>query len=411
MLYYYAVIIILLLILLSRVDNLDKNATEPMLIRARLAMLMAPAHNPSSNYAAAEKQIIEQFKSVIRADTGFDTVVITSGASESNAMVMNHFKHIVISAYEHSSIYKWRDSPNVTVVYPQIDGRIHWNDIQTAITSNTTLVSIMAANNETGVVNDIHTIGAHCAARGIAFHSDATQYFPRMLTSSAFEHCDAISGSIHKLGGPKGVGFLCLRQNTFVTPLIRGSQNSGLRGGTENIPGIAGALPALRWRKYARPARNQRLAAIINYLRQALQESMPVSSPHDYKYFRGDGPDNYAKPSSSTGNIHVIFISNPADPMCTASLPNTLLLSFVLHSQNRRICNIKLRDALETRGVQISIGSACNTGSAAASHVLHALRLAFIVRCGTIRVSIGDGDSVLRLIRILPVCLRESIKN
>lgn len=409
----YAIIIILLIIIiyhLYRVDNLDKNATEPLLLQSRVSMMFAPSYNPSSKYAEPEKKLIEKFKNNIAEMTGFPNIIITSGASESNSTILNNFagKHIIISAYEHSSIYKYKSMPQVNIVYPR-SGKIYWEEIEKNITPETMLVSVMAANNETGAVNPIKEIGRQCRARGIYFHSDVTQYFPRMINNDAFKYCDAISGSLHKLGGPKGIGFLCTRRK--ITPLIRGSQNSDQRGGTENISGIAGSIPALKYAAKNRLYRNKLMARRINNLRRDLIKLMPESNVREYKYFNGDSQTNYAPPQYIDGKIHVVFISDPADPHCISALPNTLLVAFVLHDKNKRLCNIKMREEFLRRGIQISIGSACNTNKSGSSHVLHALKLPFIIRCGTIRISINDNDRLNNFLYNIPRVLNKSVIN
>lgn len=184
-----------------------------------------------------------------------DHVVFTSGGSESNNTVfkgLRHLltergkKHLIVSAIEHDSVLRaaemlTKDGFYITYVRPSSDGRIPPKAVEAAIQADTGLVSVMFVNNETGATNDINEIGRICRQNEVLFHTDCVQAAGQHQLSVNKNDVDFASVSSHKIHGPKGVGALYVREQNLMPLICGGSeQEFGLRGGTENAPGIVG---------------------------------------------------------------------------------------------------------------------------------------------------------------------------
>lgn len=272
--------------------------------------------------------------------------------------------------------YVERGLAQCTFVVPTPSGHIFPADVAKAIKTNTCLVCVMHANNETGAINDIAEIGALAHAQNIPFHCDTVQTFGKTPIHPITCNVDSFCISFHKFGGPPGVGALVIKSALIsgykISPMIFGSQMMGLRGGTENIPGIGAALIATQLTMNAREEKNM----IISSLRALLYEEL-------CKTFLVRSYSDYLKRQLTSG-LEIILLSKPTQYYS----PGVLLLSVV--NYDRIICNTKIKDALMQKNIIISIGSACNTASAKASHVLYAMRADDRIRRGALRISIGD---------------------
>lgn len=218
--------------------------------------------NPSSAHTAGEAAAkkIEYAREVIADEIGAlpSEVVFTSGATESNNLALkSHFdepvnknkRHLIISSIEHKCIHAIADylqrNANVTVsfVHPNANGVVTPKALEKVIEDNTSLVSIMHVNNELGTVNPIEEIGALCFERGIRLHTDAAQSFLKLPIDVDEMNVDYLSLSAHKVGGPKGIGAIYIRdrRGRDIEPVIHGAgQEEGLRGGTLATPLITG---------------------------------------------------------------------------------------------------------------------------------------------------------------------------
>jgi cysteine desulfurase len=360
---------------------LDNNATTTMSSGSIAVMTKwLNRGNPSAGYpsAVAAREMMEKFRSYLRAITrgeyvGDIHVIFTSGGSESNATAINHIaavyprSHVVATAYEHKSVllalesFSARGLLTYTLVKPRPDGHIHAADIAAAATSNTSAIFCMHANNETGAINDLRAIGAFARARGILLHTDAVQTFgkypPRLSTGVT-----SMAASFHKFGGPTGVGVFI---STYPpVPLIFGTQNEGARGGTENLAGIAAAYAATSATMRERAAKNAAVRALKKHMMNSL------------------GGISYAEYRKSGLDRGLVYISEDSD----FYLGNTLLLSVV----GPDVCNVEIKKQLLARRIVVSVGSACNTASDYASHVLDAIDASTPIKKGAIRVSLGD---------------------
>jgi len=253
---------------------LDANGTTPMCSDAFNALkAWANCGNPSSgSYAGIEaKELLELAINRICKHCGISrkayTVLFTPSASASNSQIlqatanaynsiMQKKPHMITSSIEHKSLlncveHLQENDINLTVIEPDIYGRINPDDIEQAIEPETALISIMAVNNELGSKNDIRAIGKIAKKYNIAFHCDAVQLFGKEKMHMSRLGIDALSASFHKFYGPKGIGLLIISNNLIdgyqlkKCPIIFGTQQQGLLGGTENVPLIASGIAAL----------------------------------------------------------------------------------------------------------------------------------------------------------------------
>ncbi len=186
-------------------------------------------------------------------------IVFTSGGTESNNLALlglarsalgKKKKKIIISALEHSSIREVcaalkREGFEIVEASVTREGLIDMQQLADEINDKTLLVSVIHAHNELGVIQDVQTIGALCRKKGVLFHTDAVQSFGKLVIDVKRMNIDLLSVSAHKIGGPKGVGLLYVREGISLEPLIYGGgQERGIRGGTENVAGIVGFAKA-----------------------------------------------------------------------------------------------------------------------------------------------------------------------
>jgi cysteine desulfurase len=389
---------------------LDNNATTVMPLEVKKEMIKwCNVGNPSADYESAvvARKRMEDLRNLIgklcgirvcckdirdgkQAIDGSFRILFTSGASEANATVVHNIitnfprPHIAYSAVEHKSIidaivhYQALGLCTSTVIPVTVSGHCPPTAVAGAMQANTKLVCVMHANNETGAVNDIHAIGQIAHRAGALFHTDAVQtfgkYYVRPLGNDGLPLVDSFCVSFHKMGGPPGVGILAIRQGMLQTPLIFGSQNGGLRGGTENMPGIGASYKALSITADDRTAKNLKQRDLKTILCKKLSLKFPVITYHQYTTMA-------QKPAVLT----IVLISGIKN-----YLPGTLLISIV---GRPGICNAKIKKRLAEMNIIVSVGSACNTASAKASHVLYAMMADEAVRAGALRISLGDSNT------------------
>ena len=363
----------------TRKIDFDANATTPLCWRSFFAIsasYLRPARNPSSAYAEREAAILNRFRALVLEKLGKKkhVCIITSGASESNNLLVRGLPHrkIFCTPFEHKSLLESVSAENI---------------MTDRVFSSQDLVSIMGVNNETGDLFGPQI----AAARGI-IHSDISQYFGKLESPEHpldLRNVDCFSISLHKLGGPIGVGVLVLPEALALelVPQISGTQNNGWRGGTENISAIEGAIEAIHSAHSNRCAKNNHLRDLVQYFKKMLGKYF-VQIPQNY--FDGLSEQTARAKASALPADSMMFIRIPhTDPGI-----NTVLVSFIYAGDaSRRFCNIAFRKRCAEAGVHVSIGSACNTTRKGASHVLLALKLPFIVRCGVIRFSFGDSNT------------------
>ena len=334
----------------------DHNATTPLHPAAREAWLRASDkhwHNPSSLYrdAGLAAQQLESARERLGTLLGIEAerLVFTSGATESNNALMASFESVAISSIEHPSV---RMAARNAVELPvNANGVLEPETVKSLIaTKRPALVSVMAANNESGALQPWRKIAALCRGQGVLFHTDAAQWIGKMDAASLGE-CDFITGSAHKFGGPKGCGFIVLPADDSKLSFLRGGpQENGRRAGTENYPAVEAMVTALetitpRLREIEMQ-QSQRRDAFIAAMRSRFED------------------------------LRVISESAPR-------LWNTVLMVMPAHH------NLKWLTALSRRGFSISTGSACSSGKEGSSVVVTALGASADELRRVVRISSG----------------------
>lgn len=350
---------------------LDYNATTPVDARVLEAMLpyfterYGNASSKGHAYGWAAEEAVEQAREQVAALMGAEVreVVFTSGATESINLALKGVaeayarkgRHLVTVQTEHKATLDAcrtleRQGSRVTYLPVDENGLVRPDDVEAALTDETVLVSVMWANNETGVIQPVEEIAERVRARGILFMTDATQAAGKIPIST--EHADLLALSAHKFYGPKGVGALYLgrrRPRVRLLPLVDGGgQENGLRGGTLNVPGIVGMGAAAALARDGLDVEADRLKA----LRDRFEADVQVVLPD----VRANGKD-------------------------ASRLPQTSNLSFPDVRANNLVAAL--------RDLALSTGSACSSGSGKPSHVLKAMGLSDAMAQSTLRFSLG----------------------
>jgi len=352
----------------------DNNATTrvaPEVLEAMLPFFKEQFGNPSSmHYLAkpAEQAITkarEQVACLLNADPS--EIVFTSCGTESNNAAIRgvlaalpHKKHLITTRVEHPAVrnvcqYLGKNGYRVTELPVDKMGQIDLDELRETLDDDTALVSIMWANNETGVIFPVREIADMVKIRGALLHCDAVQAAGKLPTDLRTVNVDLLSISGHKLHAPKGIGVLYIRKGTYFSPLmIGGHQEKGRRAGTENVPYIVGLGKACELALEQMEDEQTRVKSLRDRLEQELLEK--------------------ALDASVNG-----------DP--TNRLPNTTSISF------KYIEGEAILLMLSAEGIAASSGSACTSGSLEPSHVLRAMGVPFTRVHGSIRFSLSRYNS------------------
>jgi cysteine desulfurase len=347
-------------------DNSATTRVDELVLQCMLPCFQDHFGNASSVHLFGQEArgIIEDARRSVAELLGADTreIVFTSGGTESdNSALWGIFRsgyrpgnHIVTTKIEHPAILatcKAMESAGADVTYVPVDssGRVDPDAIERAIRETTLLISVMHANNETGVIQPIEAISRIARQHGILLHTDAVQSVGKIPADVGTLGVDLLSLSGHKIHGPKGVGALYIRKGTKIVPFMTGgSHERKRRAGTENVPAIAGLGAAARLAKERLDEMQTRVAALR------------------------DGLEQQAMARISGARI------NGQEPR----LPNISNLSF------ERLEGEAAVIALDLEGIAISTGSACSSGSLEPSHVLMAMGLRPEVVQGSLRFSL-----------------------
>jgi cysteine desulfurase len=350
----------------GRRTYLDWNATAPLRPEARAALVAAldTAGNPSSPHAEGRRAraILEDAREEVAALVGARPaeVVFTSGGTEANnAVLAGGWDTICLAAVEHDSVRVPARTSGARIVELPADAN---GVVQAAALGarmeqpgrSRALMSLQMANNETGVLQPVAQAAAVARAHGLSVHTDAVQAAGRVAVDFRALGVDFLSLSAHKLGGPKGVGALVIREGAALPPLLAGGgQERRRRAGTENVPAIAGFGAAAR-----AAAREVAEMDRVRALRDRLEDEVRAATP--------------AAQAIAAG---------------AERLPNTTSIALPGLSAETLVI------ALDLAGVAVSAGAACSSGKVGASHVLQAMGVEPLLARAAIRVSLGLGST------------------
>ncbi len=375
---------------------LDANATtrvHPEVIEAMLPFYGEKYGNASSVHSFGREvkrhfeRAREQVAALINADSPGE-IVFTSGGTESDNLAVkgaayalkDKGRHIITSSVEHPAVLntcKYLEEQGFRVTYLGVDayGLIDPDELKRNITGDTILITVMAANHETGTVMPVDRIGGIASERGVVFHTDAVQIAGKMPFDAHKASAQLVSLSAHKIYGPNGVGALYVKKGTKMEPCFHGGhQEHGTRPGTENIPAIAGFGKACE----IAAEQGERQFAGVRRLRDMLKARIEKEVPQ-------------ARLNGHPGKC----------------LPNTLNMSFK-HLEGESIVL-----SLDLEGIAASTGSACASGSLKPSHVLKSMGVEPMALNGAVRFSLSmfntesDIDYVMEKLPPIIARLRE----
>lgn len=354
-------------------DNAATTKVKEEVVNAMLPYFNSDFANPSSIYKISREvsSDINEARKVIADSIGAreDEIYFTSGGSESDnwALKMIAFshkskgKHIITSKIEHHAVLescKFLERNGFDVTYLDVDGYglISLDQLEKSIRKDTILVSIMAANNEIGVLEPIKEIGSICRKHNVLFHTDAVQAYANVQIDVNDMNIDLLSTSAHKIHGPKGIGFLYVRKGVMIEPLISGgSQERSKRAGTTNSALIMGFKKAMELKFRDMEKNNKYVLDLREHLIDRVLNEIP--------YTKLNGSRDRRLPGNA--NFSFRFIEGEG-----------MLLK------------------LDNLGIYASSGSACTSGSLDPSHVLLAIGLPHEIAHGSLRISINEENTI-----------------
>ncbi|HXM61993.1 MAG TPA: cysteine desulfurase family protein [Terriglobales bacterium] len=351
---------------------LDNNATTPVLPEVFEAMRPYFAEhfgNASSihHHGQETRAAVERARESVAALLGSraSEIVFTSGGTEGDNLAISGMArpgdHIISSTIEHHAVLnscKHLEATGCEVTYVPVDGRglVDPDDVRRALRPNTKLITIMMANNETGVLQPVEAIGKIAAEADVYFHTDAVQAAGKVPIEVKRLGCDLLSISGHKLHAPQGVGALYVGKGTILQPMFYGgSHERSRRAGTENVPGIIGLGKAAELAREALERGDlKQMSAMRDHIEQTILSEVEATGVN------GEG----APRVPNTTNIHFDYIEGEA-----------------------------LVIALDLKGLAVSTGAACSSGAIEPSHVLTAMGLPPEIARASLRFSLGKQNT------------------
>ncbi len=356
---------------MNRRIYLDHAATTPLaeeVLQEMIPYLKEGYGNPSSIYdlGADNKGALLQARRAIATTLQCEpqNIYFTSGGTESDNWVLvgiaeqyaKKGRHIITSKIEHHAILNtcaYLEKRGYEVTYLDVDeqGFVRLDQLQKSLRPDTILVSIMTANNEIGTIQPIKEIGKIVKENNALFHTDAVQAYGQIPITLKECSIDLLSASSHKFYGPKGAGFLYVRDGIYIPSFLHGGkQERGMRAGTENVPAIVGMGKAAVLAMDSMSERAERESGLRDYMIHRMEQEIP--------YCRLNGPRH-------------------------KRLPNNVNMSFSFVDGETIVI------MLDMEGICASAGSACTAGQSVASHVIDALGLSTDIARGTLRFTLG----------------------
>lgn len=353
-------------------DNAATTRTAKEVVDAMLPYFSEHYGNASSIYklGADSKKAINKARETIAESLGVtpQEIYFTAGGSESDNWALvataeayeSKGKHIITSKIEHHAIlhtcdYLEKRGYEITYIDVDENGIVKLEDLKAAIRPDTILISIMYANNEIGTIQPIREIGEIASEKGIFFHTDGVQAYGHIPISLKECKVDMFSASGHKFHGPKGIGFLYIKQGVKIRSFIHGgAQERSRRAGTENVPGIVGMGAAAEYAFAGLKERMEKEIALRDYLIERIEKEIP------YCRLNGDRKSR---------------------------LPNNVNFSFQF------VEGESLLIMLDMKGICASSGSACTSGSLDPSHVLLAIGLPHEIAHGSLRLTLSEENT------------------
>lgn len=353
----------------------DHSATTPVdkdVAALMMEYMVEKYGNPSSihSFGREVKKAVDEARQQVASLLGANAneIFFTSGGTEADNLAIKGIafanrkkgNHIITTCIEHHAILHtcdYLEKQGFTVTYLPVDenAMVRLEDVKKAITDQTILISVMFANNEVGTIQPIKEIGQIAHEKGIYFHTDAVQAVGNYPIDVNEYNIDLLTLSAHKFHGPKGIGALFVRRGVRIDAVQHGGgQERALRAGTENVPGIVGLGKAAEIAKQDLPKKIAHISALRDKLIKGLSEKVP-----DIKL-----------------NGHP-----------TKRMPGSVNISFLYVEGESLLLNLDLK------GIAASSGSACTSGSLDPSHVLLAMGLTHEVAHGSLRITIGRGNT------------------
>ncbi len=354
-------------------DNAATTAVKPEVFEAMKPYFLENYSNPNSVYTFAQqgKKALDEAREAIAALIGAkaNEIYFTGGGSESDNWAVKGIaeasaskgKHMITTKIEHHALLhtcEYLEKKGCEVTYLDVDeyGMVRLDELEQAIRPDTVLISIMFANNEIGTVEPVREIGAIAKKHGIPFHTDAVQAFGHLPLNVDEMNIDMLSASAHKFHGPKGVGFLYIRNGVKPATLIHGgAQERARRAGTSNVPGIVGMAEAARLAVRDMEENSRKISEIRNHLIKRVLNEIPFSRLNGHREQR------------LANNVNFCF---------------------------RFIEGESLLIMLDQKGICASSGSACTSGSLDPSHVLLAIGLPHEIAHGSLRLSLSEENTM-----------------
>lgn len=350
-------------------DNAATTKTAPEVVDAMLPYFSEYYGNASTIYSlgAESKKAMDHARQTIADSLGAkpEEIYFTAGGSESDNWALkataeayaSKGKHIITTKIEHHAIlhtceYLEKRGFEITYLNVDRDGLISLDELKAAIRPDTILISVMFANNEIGTIEPIAEIGEIAKEHGVLFHTDAVQAYAQVPINVDEMHIDMLSASGHKLNGPKGIGFLYIRKGVKIRSFVHGgAQERSRRAGTENIPGIVGLGAAVERAMRIMDTKTRKEIELRDYLIGRLENEIPHCWLNGHR---------------------------------TKRLPNNINFSFLFIEGESMLI------MLDMKGICVSSGSACTSGSLDPSHVLLAIGLKHEEAHGSLRLTLSE---------------------